>query len=599
MKKILLILLFIPGLLTYSQVNTIQIAGTVVDLSAGSTPVQGWEVNVLAYSNSIGFSYENTLTTDSSGIFSGIVPFPPVLDEVLLRIHTYDTCKNEYIEYTEIITDDTSLFYVIGLCEEAPQNCAANFTYYADSLNELTVYFNDQSTTFSGGPPTNLFWEFGDGSVSLMQNPQHTFSEQGTYLVCLTIIDTLDLCYDQLCKEITVGNPQQPLSAGFEYSLDSLLSIPNLYYFKSTSAGDIENWTWDFGDGNTAEGPEVSHRYEEQGTYTVCLTVESSASGNLQSDTHCEVITSPEYTYFGGQVFAGNFPLNNPIHTGDTGIAFLFKIHENTVVPVDTNQFISEGLYAFNHLLDGNYMVKVRLTKNSTNYGNYFPTYYPDRLMWQESPMMTLYEPVYSANIHLVPVPGHSQGPGSISGNVSLNINETELSHKGPDQFEVLLTDGTGNPLKYLFTDGSGSFGFYNLPYGTYRVFADHTGWASTSQTITLAQNNITADNVSLELDFQGSFTIKDPFISTEPEMNLYPNPVKDVLNLSFNSPEQGIYSISIIDPAGRLLQGTSLNMEKGKAHASIRTSDLPGGIYLLRLNGLKGRYQSVKRFVK
>jgi len=46
--------------------------------------------------------------------------------------------------------------------------------------------------------------------------------------------------------------------------------------------GEIESRTWEFGDGETANGQGVEHTYDEPGTYTVTLTVEG-ADGTTQS----------------------------------------------------------------------------------------------------------------------------------------------------------------------------------------------------------------------------------------------------------------------------------------------------------------------------
>lgn len=53
---------------------------------------------------------------------------------------------------------------------------------------------------------------------------------------------------------------------------------------------DSCTYTWDFGDGGTATGVTVKHRYDETGTYTVTFTVESSG-GSTASDTTTATIT--------------------------------------------------------------------------------------------------------------------------------------------------------------------------------------------------------------------------------------------------------------------------------------------------------------------
>jgi PKD repeat protein len=46
-----------------------------------------------------------------------------------------------------------------------------------------TVVFLDRST----GPPTSWYWNFGDGGASTLQNPVHTYSGPGVYLVSLNV----------------------------------------------------------------------------------------------------------------------------------------------------------------------------------------------------------------------------------------------------------------------------------------------------------------------------------------------------------------------------------------------------------------------------
>lgn len=48
-----------------------------------------------------------------------------------------------------------------------------------------TVQFTDQST----GNPNSWQWDFGDGGTSNTQNPSHTYNNQGTYTVSLTVSD--------------------------------------------------------------------------------------------------------------------------------------------------------------------------------------------------------------------------------------------------------------------------------------------------------------------------------------------------------------------------------------------------------------------------
>ncbi len=48
------------------------------------------------------------------------------------------------------------------------------------------------------------------------------------------------------------------------------------------SSGDIDSWSWDFGDGNTRTEQNPSHTYESDGTYTVSLTVSNAVSSDTR-----------------------------------------------------------------------------------------------------------------------------------------------------------------------------------------------------------------------------------------------------------------------------------------------------------------------------
>jgi PKD repeat protein len=62
---------------------------------------------------------------------------------------------------------------------------------------------------------------------------------------------------------------------------DDAFLMANLSYDPD---GYIVSWSWDFGDGQTGNGPGVFHRYDAPGDYTVTLTVTDN-DGLTDSDT--------------------------------------------------------------------------------------------------------------------------------------------------------------------------------------------------------------------------------------------------------------------------------------------------------------------------
>lgn len=145
-------------------------------------------------------------------------------------------------------------------------SCQASFSY---SINNLTVNFLDSS--ISNSPNLSYFWDFGNGQTDTLQNPSITYNSSGTYVVCLTVSDSLASCYSQICDTITVGN-QPNCVANFSY-----LSNQNTVNFTNLSSSG--SYLWDFGDGQTDTSLNPVHTYSNSGSYVVNLTV-SQQNGN-------------------------------------------------------------------------------------------------------------------------------------------------------------------------------------------------------------------------------------------------------------------------------------------------------------------------------
>ena len=61
-------------------------------------------------------------------------------------------------------------------------------SHYTFEKSKLRTHFTDDSRSTS--QVTEWFWEFGDGTTSTLQSPQHTYAASGDYRVKLTVADT-------------------------------------------------------------------------------------------------------------------------------------------------------------------------------------------------------------------------------------------------------------------------------------------------------------------------------------------------------------------------------------------------------------------------
>jgi PKD repeat protein len=66
----------------------------------------------------------------------------------------------------------------------------------------FTVQFIDKSA----GNPTAWLWTFGDGSMSRVQNPAHTYTKAGVYTVTLQVWNSQGACSERFVDYITVTN---------------------------------------------------------------------------------------------------------------------------------------------------------------------------------------------------------------------------------------------------------------------------------------------------------------------------------------------------------------------------------------------------------
>ena len=175
----------------------------------------------------------------------------------------------------------------------APPNTAP-IAAYSHSADFLSVNFFDDSTDpDSGDAVTAWRWDFGDGNESSEQNPSHTYTEAGTYIVVLEVSDGTAWS-TPVSQSVDVVAPNTAPVANFTFVANGLTVA-----FTDTSTdndlGDaVESWSWDFGDGTTAVTQNPSHTYAAGGTYTVTLVVSDGEASSDSLDQSVTVAAEPD-----------------------------------------------------------------------------------------------------------------------------------------------------------------------------------------------------------------------------------------------------------------------------------------------------------------
>ncbi len=481
---------------------------------------------------------------------------------------------------------------------DIPELCSADFGYQLSPEQPLQVTFTDQSE----GNMTSWQWSFGDGMVSSNQNPVHQYAEAGTYNVSLSISnpDSLIYCSDSISKTIGVVVPAPACQAAFTAAPDSGVNHPYLFHFRDASTGAPDAWHWDFGDGATSVLQNPNHRYDTSGNYEVQLVItKNNPYGPQGSDSVRQTLQMPEYFHFGGFVYGGRYPINNPNHQGDTAEIFLYRNHENGIASADTSRFTELGYFFGLNLLADNYLIKSRLTPGSAHATEFFPTYFGDDLNWKDAQTLVLTDSShYHTDIHLQPLPAQPEnGTGTIGGIVMLHTGRESVISRPAADAEVLLYNSSLEPLTYAYTRTDGTFAFGSLPFGTYYLQAEVTGMFCEPMPVDISPSSPGQTGIQLDLYTEDITGIADQHRKSH--FSIYPNPAKDILNIRFFATCSSPATISIINSSGAMVKNMQQQINTGYNHLHFDISTLPDGLYVIRILSLSDGSSKTGKFLK
>ncbi|WP_261788812.1 PKD domain-containing protein [Methanosarcina siciliae] len=150
----------------------------------------------------------------------------------------------------------------------------------------VTVQFTDESAN----APTSWTWNFGDGNTSTVQNPDHTYTETGTYAVTLTVANSQGSDNKTKTDYITVSPPG--VTAAVFSGTPTTGFVPMTVQFTDASTNAPTSWAWDFDNDGTIDSTDQnpSYTYNASGTYTVKLTASGPAGSSDKIET--DYITS-------------------------------------------------------------------------------------------------------------------------------------------------------------------------------------------------------------------------------------------------------------------------------------------------------------------
>jgi len=157
-------------------------------------------------------------------------------------------------------------FVFLFLQKAFPQ---ANFDIEGNLCINNTLQFIDQSVV----SVSDWNWNFGDGTNSIEQNPTHSYSDTGIFIIVLTIKSNGINYIATKTKYISA----LPL-VGFTVDSTQVYysTYSRVFIDSSTTFNPVAQYIWNFGDGSlpiSTSLTSVLYKYTEKGTYNVELKI--------------------------------------------------------------------------------------------------------------------------------------------------------------------------------------------------------------------------------------------------------------------------------------------------------------------------------------
>ncbi len=519
---------------------------------------------------------------------------------------------------------------------------------------EISVQFTDLSV---GENILYWIWLFGDGASSEEQNPEHVYSQAGTYPVSLRIISTYGQGFYTFDVDVLESTG---CLADFVYT-QSDPDNPHINFTSLTANGNLQ-FLWNFGDGDSSTEKSPAHQYDGFGNYLVSLEV--LGYGCTDNFSALAIIEEPEYcdakfTYqqafpqsreisFIDQSFGndleylwdfgdGNTSIQaSPFHIYEAAGQYPIKLLITSVQNCSDSAFatvnilpplgISGNVYANETLLSQGYVLLYRLTQSREvlyyrrselevgHYefadippANYFIQAIPDYTF--PFPLIPVYYPMYAnketqwqeAEIILADdLPSSldvslASYNGFFDGKASMSGRVVQEKRDTDTPLIIYLTSNVDEIFQFKVLGEDMNFSFDNIPYGKYKIRPEKAGKISTALEVSLDDDTPISGGISF---IETSEAIV-PDISSinetpnQPPWLVYPNPA--------NTHIQFILTESQANPSLLQFQIFSiqgrLSLFEGEivANEKIDIRHLPAGIYLAKLfDGQKYSHQKL-----
>ncbi|MFH2095876.1 MAG: PKD domain-containing protein, partial [Bacteroidota bacterium] len=219
-------------------------------------PCTGFDINYTVINESYPGASDGMILTNVTG---GNPPYSYLWSNSAVTQNISGLTSGQYC-VTVTDTDSCLLIECMYVNLDSAVFCNADFNIQPAYCQNC---FGFPDTSTASGTINSWYWDFGDGSWSNLQNPEHTYQDSGFYQVCLTIT-TDDSCTSTFCDSVYAQYNLVTYSiSGLVYANSAMLpsgtaelydsSLPQgnppfytqtitngIYYFPSVAAGNYK-----------------------------------------------------------------------------------------------------------------------------------------------------------------------------------------------------------------------------------------------------------------------------------------------------------------------------------------------------------------------
>jgi PKD repeat protein len=410
-----------------------------------------------------------------------------------------------------------------------------------------TTYFINTTETSIINPGEEWMWNFGDGTSSILSNPEHTYPGAGTFL------SELQIRYANNCvikNQIPVEIYYSPevLISGLEACLKEMYQ-PEI--IDNSQSGEIIYYYWKLGDSLIQESFEKNPSFiiSEPGNIPISLEVRTNYSCNYVANDFVTVRNKPESDFIPSVAF-GAIPLSVDFENLSEGaIYYTWDFGDNNISTEKNPTHIFED--------EGNFEI---VLASMSEYGCSDTSYASVRTV---IPVIDLV--LYDIRTELID--GYLKIWVNLINNSNINISDIELTlnlGNGKKYREIIDKIDAGNIITYLFSAEPFVYDKNNIDFICIDV------WAS----ILEIYSDKNVENNSICDTYINNIKIYDP----------YPNPSSNIINCEVISSQNTNLDISIVDINGNIVYNDKIKDFIGYINLEINISNFSKGIYFLRV---------------